>query len=356
MENKILAHLGSRLTNQRELLATEGLTYLLQRSDLCRRGIEQLASTIGCELSEIVSYESEISGENLERPDVVGRTGAGVESLIIEGKFDAGLTENQPKYYFARLPVDGPGLLIFVVPSLRIFGLWRVVVGRVAIGYKVANERELPDGSRSIEVGPRHRLLMISWSNLLNCFLQPAQRASAPISGDVLQLIELCSRIEGQIFKPFSSAELTSTSTAIRNRDLCNIVDAITDKLVADGLVSVAGLKATPQKDGYVRYIKIGGAWVTGGAGIRLDYSAWIEHQQSPLWLVSGGESVALLRPIFKQVASEKALPLVDSRSSVMLPLDIMPGQEFAEIVGNAVKRVTKVARLVAEQVSEKNS
>lgn len=353
MENQILAHLASRLTTQRELLATEGLAYILQRSDLCRRAIEQLASTVGFELPEIVSYESEVAGENLERPDVVGRTGSGMEVLLIEGKFDAGLTDNQPANYLSRLPSGAAGLLIFVVPDLRIPGLWRLVTSRAAKAYEVANDRALPDGSRCIDVGMHHRLMMISWGNFLNCFLQPAQRAAAPITNDIIQLMELCKRIEGQIFKPLSSEELTSAATAVRNRDLCNIVDAITERLVANSLVSITGLKATPQRDGYVRYIKMGGDWATGGAGIRLDYSAWIEHQQSPLWLVSGGDSTSSLRPIFKDVASESGLMLVDRRASVMLALDIEHGQEFSEIVDGAVNRITEICGRVADQVLE---
>jgi len=228
-----------------------------------------------------------------------------------------------------------------------------LVTSRAAKAYEVANDHALPDGSRCIDVGMHHRLMMISWDNFLNGFLQPAQRAAAPIASDIIQLMELCKRIEGQIFKPLSSEELTSAATAIRNRDLCNIVDAITERLVADSLVSITGLKATPQRDGYVRYIKMGGDWATGGAGIRLDYSAWIEHQQSPLWLVSGGESTSSLRPIFKHVASEGGLMFIDKRASVMLPLDIEHGQEFSDIVAGAVNRIADICRKVADRNPE---
>ena len=69
MENKLLAHLSFRLTSQHEVIATEGLTYILQQSDVCRRAMELLAGSVGCNLSEIVSYQSEVAGDNLERPD-----------------------------------------------------------------------------------------------------------------------------------------------------------------------------------------------------------------------------------------------------------------------------------------------
>ncbi|MDA0336588.1 MAG: hypothetical protein O2782_15610, partial [bacterium] len=39
----------------------------------------------------------------MERPDVVGSSATGEEVIILEGKFDAGLTKNQPNSYLSRL-------------------------------------------------------------------------------------------------------------------------------------------------------------------------------------------------------------------------------------------------------------
>ena len=345
MDNNLLAHLSIRLTSQHEVIATEGLTYILQQSDECRRAMELLAGSIGCDLPEIVSYQSEVAGENLERPDVVGRTGDGLEAIIIEGKFDAGLTDNQPNNYLSRLPKNADGLLIFVVPELRVEGLWKSVTSRATENYDLNDHKELPDGSKCVNIGANSKLLMVSWSSLLNSLLQPSQRSGSKITNDILQLISLCNRIEGETFKPFSSEELTSIQLGRRHRDLCNIVDAITEKLVAEGGVSLKGLRATPQRDGYVRYFRFGDNTSEVGGYISLDYSTWMENEISPIWLGTWGQSKELLREIIKQVAVADRL----ATSAEMLPFEVGIGQEFSEIVDCAVVRIKKVQELIAE-------
>ena len=349
MENNLLAHLSFRLTSQHEVIVTEGLTYILQQSDVCRRAMELLAGSVGCNLPEIVSYHSEVAGDNLERPDIVGNTDSGQEALILEGKFDAGLTDNQPNNYLSRLPKNSEGILIFVVPELRVEGLWKAVTSRAGDNYDLADHKDLPDGSKCANVGSNHKLLMVSWGNLLNSLLQPAQRSDSQITNDILQLISLCDRIEGETFKPFSSEELTSTQIGRRHRDLCNLVDAITDKLIKAGGISTKGMKATPQRDGYVRYVRFGNDASDVGGSIRLDYTSWVENEVSPIWLENWEEANVYLREIFKQVALDDGITMGEKKSTVMLPLEVKSGQEFSEIVDNAVERITKVLQLVKE-------
>lgn len=350
MENKLLAHLSFRLTSQHEVIVTEGLTYILQQSDVCRRAMEELAGSVGCNIPEIVSYHAEVTGEDLERPDVVGFTGTGQEALIMEGKFDAGLTDNQPNNYLSRLPKDTDGLLIFVVPELRIEGLWKAVTSRASDNYDLTDLRKLPDGSKCANVGPGHKLMMVSWGNLLNALLQPAQRSGAQITSDILQLISLCDRIEGETFKPFMSEELTSTLIGRRHRDLCNLVDAITERLLDAGKVSTKGMRATPLRDGYARYIRFGDDACNIWGSVLLDYETWIENEISPIWLKTGegtSDERAYIREIFKQVALDDGVTLVERNSAVMLRLDVKSGQEFLEVVNCAVERIEKVLSLV---------
>ena len=355
MDNKLLAHLSFRLTSQHEVIATEALTYILQQSDICRRAVEHLASATGCDLPEISSYQSEIAGENLERPDIVGFTAEGVETLIIEGKFDAGLTDNQPNNYLSRLPTDTDGLLVFVVPELRVESLWNAVSARASDNYQMSNQRTLPDGAKCVDVSANQKLMMTSWDKLLNALLQPAQRASAPVIGDILQLISLCDRIEGETFKPFGLEELTSTYIARRNRDFCNIVDTVTQRLLDTGRVSTRGMRATPQIDGYVRYVRFGGDDSEIGGSIKLDYSAWTEHEVSPIWLETWAEANADLRSIFKDVALADGVDVFNTKSTTLLPLDIWPGQELSEIVDAAEARISRVLDRVSALPSRSN-
>ena len=99
MSDGILSHLGRRMTREQERLATEGLAYLLGRSNVCSDVIRQVATLAGCSLDATIRYRAEAPGADLARPDVVGCDAEEREVVIIEGKFAAGLTDNQPAAY-----------------------------------------------------------------------------------------------------------------------------------------------------------------------------------------------------------------------------------------------------------------
>ena len=72
--------------------------------------------------------------------------------------------------------------------------------------------------------------------------MSAAQAAADEIASDIFQMQSLCSRIEGEAFSPFGSEELTSLRQPRRNRDLCDLVDAITNNLKDRGFISLDGL------------------------------------------------------------------------------------------------------------------
>ena len=72
-------------------------------------------------LPEDLSFQTQLRSEEFGQPDLVGKGGEG-KILIVEVKFDAGFTENQPVAYFEHLAA--PGLLVFVVPEYRRQTVW----------------------------------------------------------------------------------------------------------------------------------------------------------------------------------------------------------------------------------------
>src|SRR4051812_11464475 len=121
----LLAHLAfRRLTSQTEDLATEALAYLLSQSESARGAVKRHVERFGGNLPDQLVYVTQSVGEHEERPDLVGQTRDGVELLLLEAKFWASLTENQPVTYLKRLPPGG--ILLFVVPEARIPSTWNV--------------------------------------------------------------------------------------------------------------------------------------------------------------------------------------------------------------------------------------
>lgn len=117
----LLAHLAGALSNQTELVATKALAYILARSDAARFALAELLRTGGADVGAMHRVADEVVGEGRERVDLVAYDQQGAERVLIEAKFWAGLTENQPGTYLRRLPSDGrPAVLLFIAPELRL--------------------------------------------------------------------------------------------------------------------------------------------------------------------------------------------------------------------------------------------
>ncbi|MFW5795253.1 MAG: hypothetical protein ACOCV1_07185, partial [Bacillota bacterium] len=114
----LLSHLYSRIEGSPEDLATESLLYIINNSVKAKcifiSYIYSLINTIAPE-DEVV-FKTQQSGINLTRPDMVGINKKHEELIVIESKFWAGLTENQPIAYLKRLEksnYSGKKVLLF---------------------------------------------------------------------------------------------------------------------------------------------------------------------------------------------------------------------------------------------------
>ena len=120
----LFAQIMPLFTSQTERVATESLRHILQRSEAARHALEQMLSAAGVEVDSLARVETEVSGEEGERVDLVCYDGYGTKRVLIEAKFWAGLTDNQPNTYLGGLPEDTHSALLFVAPAQRIETLW----------------------------------------------------------------------------------------------------------------------------------------------------------------------------------------------------------------------------------------
>lgn len=119
-QDGILAFLADRLKAPHEVLATEGLCYLLGRYPAARQAVVTALATdtVGPETRTRVSFESQTRWEgDTAVVDLEGRVAMQV-FLSIEGKFGAPLQPSQPNDYIGRL--EPGGSLLFVCTSWRI--------------------------------------------------------------------------------------------------------------------------------------------------------------------------------------------------------------------------------------------
>ncbi len=101
MNNSLLAHIAGRFnSSEYENVANSSLCYLLESYEPARIALQKLLD-MNIALSH---FETENATEKHGRPDITGYDQSGKKQVIIEGKFGAKLTENQPVNYLKELP------------------------------------------------------------------------------------------------------------------------------------------------------------------------------------------------------------------------------------------------------------
>ena len=158
----LLAHLAWKLSDRHEDIAVEALGFIL-RSEATRNTLRQVLRDGSADVGPIVRVATQVGDEGGTRPDLVGSDRQGEETVLIEAKFWAGLTQNQPKAYLDRLT---PGnALLFVAPKSRTEALWIELCKRADV--------DVPDPAdeavevKSVETRERKRLMLTSWAHLL---------------------------------------------------------------------------------------------------------------------------------------------------------------------------------------------
>ena len=163
----LLAYLVSSFPGNTENIATETLGHILARSDASIEALNDVVQSGVRDVKPIAGVQTQVLHPDGTCPDMVGFDEDKMERVLIEVKFWAELTDNQPNRYLDRLPGEGPAVLMFLTPDDRIMSLWPELRRRVeAEGkrlYDVESER------RCMRVGDTERhLMMVSWTGLLD--------------------------------------------------------------------------------------------------------------------------------------------------------------------------------------------
>ena len=290
-QKSLLGSFYGKIDGSQEDIASGGLVYVLNRSRAASAAVTNLAAhECGIDLPTLV-YSAQDVGDELERPDVSGRDNANVERLIIEAKFWAGLTFNQPLNYLKRLTAPG-SVLLFVCPDMRVSSLWDELVRRLEEGGVKAKL----DPQRKLAVLEKNQYLLIkTWKQLLGVVRESVlQDPDRMLVSDVDQIIGFCNTIDETSFLPIIDEEF-SPAVGRRVYSYYLLMDKVIDELQKRkrAEVNLTGMKATGQFAGYTRYFMVGKL----GLSLDLDLKNWFERADTPFWLgvqaaVSGGWQV----------------------------------------------------------------
>jgi hypothetical protein len=272
----LLGQFFNRIKGSQEDIASEGLTYILQNSSSARKAISNLIKNdVGLEL-DIQNYLTQNVGEKLERPDISGLDEDGNELVIMEAKFWATLTDNQPLEYLGRL--SGKGVLIFICPGLRLRPIHDELLERIKPTGDVLNWF---NEDYIIELIGSRFVLVRSWEQVLGTVKHSlVKNNEQALISDIDQIIGFAHTIDTQTFLPMRDTDL-SPSHARRMSSYYDLMDKIVNELKSRKLINTTRLMAVGQKYGYTRNMSAGNLALS----LHLNMKFWAEHSDTPFWL-----------------------------------------------------------------------
>lgn len=167
MSPTLLADLAVMMSASPEDVATRALEVLLQRSPSATESLNRLLNEWrGRTGPPVARWVSQVAGGDDARTDLQGYDEKEQVLAILENKFWAGLTDNQPTTYLDRFS-DPDGILVFVVPSARTALLTHELSLRLHEAEKHTADFGHAGDSHVAHLPSGRTLAVTSWSALL---------------------------------------------------------------------------------------------------------------------------------------------------------------------------------------------
>lgn len=343
-KTSLMAHVAYRLAKKKELVATSALAHILDSSEAAKAALQEMLRTGGADVGAIERVDDEV-GDNQGFVDVVAFNKAREQRVLIEAKFWAGLTDNQPGSYLDRLPDDDkPAALLFLAPAKRLQTLWPLLQRRAREGGWTLEVADPAGDLRNATIaGSNRHLMLTSWRTLLGAMESHASLAGdGPTGEDIRQLSGLCDREDTEAFLPLRADEL-SQEVPRRLGDLGRLVSDATARACDEGFADKTKLRDAATSERFGTYLRLGseakGVWA--GAWFGVNYVLWRESDY-PLWIEFSHWSGTM--PMDEVV--EK---LGYSYGWLHLPI----GKEYDDVLGSLVDDLRKHARRLADEMSD---
>jgi hypothetical protein len=342
--NTVFGHLALQFASHPENLATEALAFILKNSITASRAFSDLIRLAGVDCPANLHYETQQVGLEQSIPDMKCRDAEGRIRVILENKFWAGLTENQPVTYIRELPKDVCGVVLFIVPEARVRLVWdELLIRCIAAENPVLEIRQHTNMTVGVLDGERH-LAIASWRNLLRA-LAGATMSSGEIDchGDIAQLEGLCNAMDEQAFLPLRGEELTNLEMARRIINFSDLPFEIAAAAESRGYCNRRGLRETAFRYCSGTYVRIG----TYEPWLGFDAKAWLRLGVSPLWVnffpPPYSPTVEIREKLvrFRTASPQRCF---EFEGRVAVPIVLAAGVEKNRLVEEAVRQLGELA------------
>jgi hypothetical protein len=281
--SSLLGAIIGKFTNQFENVATEGLAHILSSNKQARNlAIRFLNSKHN--LPNFENRDFEIStqftdGNDQSIPDLAFLFG-NESKILIEVKFWAKLTKNQPLSYLQKLNGELGESLFFLVPKLRIPHLKNELVQKVQleteqIKYSTQENSIIFDGYAPI--------VLVSWEDLFIALNEGIDSSSMHFKSDLDQLQQMIEKMLSPAFLPFEVGDFEFYSYR-KNIQLIELIDACID---SSAEMNTKNLSYGGGRNSFQRWFMYRNYY---SCGLELHARFW-EKYNSPVWLVIYGSS-----------------------------------------------------------------
>ena len=340
MSFTLLAHLSGGFAAGVENAATNALAYVLNTSANAREALDDVIRSGVQGVSPIAQVRPQVAVRRGVIPDLVGWDKDGVRRVMVEVKFKAGLTNNQPARYLKELsgrnaaPDDGPAVLLFLVPDERVGRLWPELRKRAGKAKSPLKLSEVDAERRCMRVDDNSQryLMVVGWTGLLDSMATRVRDAGeAGIEADVRQLRGLVEHVgdeDGGEQDPY----------------LRRVIDSATDHGVRNGWLGTMGLNREWRKGRYGRFVRFPDSGVTAWFGI--NYELAKKADETRLWLRFSPP--APKRGLVSQAQFDALREHCRTRgkSFSWVPIDLKPDTELSAIlddVSGELQRISEV-------------
>jgi hypothetical protein len=353
MVDHVLGHLARRFTVSEENLATEALTWLL-RDPSANSALCSLARAVGARIPDGLTFVGQVGSPDTGRPDIVGTDEAQRVRLLIEAKFAAGLTAQQPRGYLTLLGDAAPGLLLVVAPSARLGTLWSELLHATPETAASAPSPSAPlegDLMRTA-VGNNRVLALASWRHVVTHILEALNAAgNRPLAQDAEQLLALTEVMDSQAYAPVRPGDY-GPGEARRVQQLQGLIDGVRDGARQSDRVEQAG-RSSHGRIFYGWYLRSRATSKSLWFGFlpRL----WDKEGVSPLWMqvkTSSSWSRQRLAQALAPLHGAGQKGLFEGLESFYVPLALRPFLSQRETVVDLLSQVEAVVALLDAAVA----
>lgn len=347
-KNTLFGHLATKFSTSHENMATEALNYIINQSENAKNSFIKYVTQFDKDFPDSLSFQTQVVGPDNSIPDIVGFDKDGAKKLIIEAKFWAGLTKNQPVKYLAQLPIDELGILMFISPAQRFTTLWSELKRRCHQEKYVIMENHSNKENKEYRFARIEKtwiLSLVSWRSILSYMRFDLEKMSEPsIVNDLEQLQGLCDRMDTEAFLPVDSEELNS-NIGKRAYQFAKLVDEVTWKGESKKIFSIEGSKSSGGLDYYGRTIQI------ENAQIYFQYNTWnwANLRETPLWLellsTSSNSEQKFEAALYTLKIENPPRLMKNKRGRYVIPLNIPIGAEENEIISSLIDQISEIAQ-----------